>query len=220
MKIISPPLISDSPGTPAVDRTDDRTAMPICARAAGGRVHPQLGFRSQACVGVVRPWRSACTERRNTSPASTLSVIARRVRLSESRPVQRHGLRRIACATALTGAVGAVGGVLGLSGLRAHAGGLDRREVAQRVVLSAHVPVSTARASISSARPTAPAPSRRRAARKQVSHRWPARRVRERRPLAASTDAAGAVSQAPPPAEASSPPAARPEAHSEFGFEQ
>jgi hypothetical protein len=106
--------------------------------------------------------------------------------------VQRHGLRRIACATALTGTVGAVGGVVGLAGLRAHVGGLNRRDVAQRVALSAHVPASSVRVSVASARPPALAPARRRAALEQVSHRRLFPRVRERRPLIARALAASA----------------------------
>lgn len=107
-------------------------------------------------------------------------------------PVQRHGLRRIACATALTGTVGAVGSVVGLSGPRAHVSGLDRREVAQHVARSAHVPVSTARVLVSSAWPPVRGPVRRRATLSHVFHRRPSRRPRESRPLLARALAAGA----------------------------
>lgn len=48
MKSTIPPLIGLSPGTPAVDLTDDGTAKPIRAQAVGSRSSPRSGFRPPA----------------------------------------------------------------------------------------------------------------------------------------------------------------------------
>jgi hypothetical protein len=99
-------------------------------------------------------------------------------------PASGRGLRRIACATALTGTVGAVGGVVGLAGPRTHARALDRREIAQRIAPSAR------------ATPPGRRPSEfRRVARGQSPHRDLSRRVHERRLLVAG-DYLGKASRA------------------------
>jgi hypothetical protein len=134
-------------------------------------------------------------------------------------PVCGRGLRRVACATALTGTVGAVGGVVGLAGLRTHVRALDRRVIAQRIVAP----------SVRMAAPGGHPSASRRVARGQSPRRDLSRRVHERRPLVmrASLGTASraqapvrtfarssAATQAPPEAEA------RPAAQSEFGFER
>jgi hypothetical protein len=79
------------PGPPAVDWTDERTVIPIRAKATGSRVSPHLGFRSSA-------WATAQRWSRDAPAAASARGLSRihRGGVSERRRPGSRDARRVA----------------------------------------------------------------------------------------------------------------------------